>query len=76
MAFSGTVRKLGVRVPVQMARVVGYVWVVFWLTLTFPICVEPLVHAGFLEGRPSPGVIVYLSKRLRAWLGVPSVTAE
>ncbi|KAF9067473.1 membrane bound O-acyl transferase family-domain-containing protein [Rhodocollybia butyracea] len=40
--------------PSSTARVLGYIWVLWWFTVTGPLLLDPGVHAGFSQERMFP----------------------
>ncbi|KAJ3503305.1 hypothetical protein NMY22_g18295 [Coprinellus aureogranulatus] len=59
-----------VRTPPSVARVVGYLWVLCWFTVTMPIWIEPVVRDGFLEDGWHFPIVFTAGKAARKYLGV------
>lgn len=45
-----------------LGRVVGYLWVLAWFTVTHPIWLDPQIEVGFVSQRP-PNVILAVRQR-------------
>jgi hypothetical protein len=54
--------RTGVQVHWMISRVVGYVWVVLWLSYTLPIMLEPLLRVGFFESGPRFSLILGIKR--------------
>ena len=74
ISFESTVfrvlRLVGVTIPPFISRLVGYVWVLCWFTLTLPIWLEPIVRDGFLEDGWHHPIVSSTGLHLQSYLGI------
>jgi hypothetical protein len=67
--ISYLVRSAGISPPKWVSRAVGYLWVLWWFTITLPMWLEPVVKAGF--GMPEEwriSMVVSIADWIRAFV--------
>ena len=62
----GFVQRSGIKVPLVLARAVGYVWAIAWLSFSWPWLFNWRLYAGVTDGQYLP---ISLIDRIAPYLG-------
>ena len=65
-AVIGSVQRSGIKVPLVLARAVGYVWAIAWLSFSWPWLFNWRLYAGVTDGQYLP---ISLIDRIAPYLG-------